>query len=100
MRRGILDSQADTADRSEFGNSTATSQRCRRRRFAVVQKLFGSNGTNASNHGDPSTTPWTYGRPTAMREPRDRPSHKALIAGVAITTSPIQFGKKTAIRIE
>lgn len=56
-----------------------------------------SQRTMRENQGAPARTSATYGLHTATRSAAGKAARTARIAGVAITTSPIQFGKKSAI---
>ena len=56
------------------------------------------SGMNASTLGTPRTSPARYGRPSATISASGCAARNAASAGVAITTSPTQFGRRTRIR--
>src|SRR5438067_1079941 len=96
MMRWQPASHATQAERNELGKSTAQSTPSRRSRQATLHQRASIN-TIWSNHGAPSNAAATYGLTTPMNSAWRKRCRSARTAGVAMTASPIQLGRNTAI---
>src|SRR5262245_5919170 len=100
MRRVQPPSRAVSAERNELGKRTARSIRVRRNPQATTGTLCDHGPPLArisvSNQSPPSSTPATYGLTTPTSRAPRKCWRRARSDGVAITASPIQFGRKTA----
>src|SRR5262245_55151527 len=100
--RSAPPSRAVRALRKELGKRTARSIFRRRSLQAVATTPCDHGppwaGSSSSNQSPPSSTPATYGFSTPTIAAPAKWRRSARRAGVAITASPIQLGRKTAIR--